>query len=329
MHAQTAKRILNRIKESKNILLIPHQNPDGDTLGAVTAMMQYLTEQGKPHAAFCATPLSLSLSFLSHTSAITTNPQIWKSQEFDTIIVFDSGDLRYAGVADYIASLPKRPFIINIDHHATNELYGDINFVITSAPSTTEILYRFFYFNNLPISKNIATSLLTGLITDTGNFTNSATTTSSLTIAGELMKKGGDMNGITTAVLKDQTIDGLRLWGTVLARAERHPELDIVYTYVTQGDLTRCNASEKEVEGISNFLNTLNEGRAAMLLKELPNGDYKGSFRTTRNDVDVSAFAKLFHGGGHKKAAGFTVSGPIHTALEHVFRALHTATETP
>ena len=318
----TARQIHRHIQGAKRLMLIPHQNPDGDALGSVAAFMQWLRTIDKAHTSFCATPITPRLKFLPHLDYITIDPAIWQDETIDTIIVFDSGDLRYAGVADYIAKLKHHPTIINIDHHITNERFGLYNMVMPGASSTTEVLYRFFSANDIEIDEHIATCLLTGLMTDTDNFTNGATSHIALAIAGELLTRGGDIHLIRNLVFRDKSIPTLQLWGAVLSRLEKNTELDIVYTYLTQADLKRFGVGEVEAEGIANFMNNLADGRAGLILKELPNGQFKGSFRTTRDDTDVAAFAKKLGGGGHKKAAGFTVDGPIAAATTTIFSTI-------
>ena len=319
MPRRTAKRIFQAIQAANKVLLVPHKNPDGDTLGSVAAMMQYLRRIHKPHVAFCATDISPKLRFLPHIEYITEQADIWQDTDIDLIIVFDSGDLGYAGIDTHVASMAVTPTIVNIDHHNTNESFGDLNLVIAHASSTTEILYHFFLLNEVSIDADIATCLLTGLVTDTGNFTNAATTASSLDIAGDLIRRGGNLDLINGWIFRDKSLRSLRLWGAILNRIAKHDDLDIVYTYVTRKDLEEHNVSEHELEELANFLNSIEEGRAGMILKEKEDGTFKGSFRTTHDHVDVSAFAKLFGGGGHKKAAGFTVEGPLELALDTVF----------
>ncbi len=317
-----AKNIYNRIMAAEKIILVPHQNPDGDTLGSVTAFIEWLRSIDKKHVAYCKTDMSPKLRYLPHVDIITQNDAVWTDPDVDMVIVFDSGDLRYAGVAEHIIKLPKKPVIINFDHHNTNEFFGDENMVNTTESSTTAVLYYFFAHNKLDITSTIATCLLTGLITDTDQFTNGATSVTSLIIGSKLMQKGGNADMIKQWIFKDKTIRGLQLWGTTLSRLVHHKELDIVYTYVTQDDLKKHLVNDAEVEGIANFLNNLNEGKSGMILKEMPDGKIKGSFRTTREDTDVSRYAKHFGGGGHKKAAGFAVDGPIENAIEYIISSL-------
>ena len=322
MPKRTAKQIYNKILIAKRVLVISHQNPDGDTLGSALAMIRFLESIGKPCTSFCATEVSERMAFLPGVKKVKSNTQIFEDPDIDLIIVLDSGDLRYAGVSQHVENMDTKPTIINIDHHPTNERYGDINLVIPTAPSTTAILYKFFVVNNIPIDSTIAACLLTGLVTDTGNFTNAATTPAALKIGSQLVIRGGDLKLINEWTLKDKSVDGLKLWGTVLQRLEHHVELDIVFTFVTQEDILKHNVGETEIEGIANFLNNLEDGRAGLILKEQNDGNIKGSFRTTRDDVDVASFARALGGGGHQKAAGFTVQGPTDRAISHVFEII-------
>lgn len=316
-----AKQIHNLIEKAENIILVTHQNPDGDALGSASSFSHYLKRINKNHTIFCATGSSPKLLSLPHLIKPQTSPKIWEILP-DLIIVLDSGDLKYAGVEEIIKNLTHDFVIINIDHHNTNTNFGHHNFVMTKAAATAEVLYYFFYYNHITIDKNMALSLLTGLITDTENFTNSGTTTNSLKIASELIHRGANFNQLKNWFLKDKSIPALKLWGAALSRLSRHEEHDIVYTYLTHLDFIDLAVDEAESEGVSNFLNNLGEGRASLLLKELESGKIKGSMRTSHDDIDVSAIARALGGGGHKKAAGFTVKGTIEEAFNKVWETI-------
>ena len=166
----------------------------------------------------------------------------------------------------------------------------------------------------------MSTALLTGIITDTGNFTNSATTPSAMLVASELLRTGGNLNVINQNTVYNQTLGSLKLWGTALSRLTRHDDQNITYTYITQKDLMECDVNDNETEGIANFLNNLDGGNISMILKETKDGQIKGSLRTTSDQHDVSSMAKQLGGGGHKKAAGFTVGGTIEEILKKILK---------
>lgn len=308
-----AKKIHQEILGAENILLVSHKNPDGDALSSGCALMQYLRQLNKNHTAYCATPISRNFNFLPLAEYFNTNPLVLTDNQFDLIIVLDSGDLFYAGLDEFLKNLDYAPIVVNIDHHATNEFFGRHNLVLAGAASTTEVLYGFFKANKIAIDKYIATCLLTGIITDTGYFSNPATTAQSLKIAAELLRLGGNLNLIQGWTLKNRSVRGLKIWGQVLSRLYKNETYDIVSTILTADDTagqTSVNAVE-EVEGIANFLNNLGEGRIVLLLKDGGDGIIKASLRTTDPLIDLSGLAKLFGGGGHAKAAGFSVKGKL------------------
>ncbi len=318
----TAKKIYREVDRAQHIILVAHPNSDGDTSGSVTALYSWLTSLNKKVDIFCTTKLSSKLEFLPNSNKIKTDTNIWNNQDIDLVIVCDSGDLGYAGISEHIKKLNKNIKIINFDHHNTNNYFGDLNMVIDTEASTTAVLYRFFYYNKVKINRDMATSLLTGLVTDTNHFSNSATTKTSLHIASKLVEFGADIKKIRKHIVKDKNIGGLKLWGTVLSRINHDKKLDLVYTHISQEDIKKHKATESDVEGVANFLNSLNEGSFALILKELEDKKVKGSFRTTQDNLDVSAMAKHFGGGGHKKAAGFTIDVDIENAVEYITKEL-------
>ncbi|PLX26254.1 hypothetical protein C0581_04885 [Candidatus Parcubacteria bacterium] len=320
MPQRTAKLIHEKILEKDRFLLVTHQNPDGDAIGSVNALGEMLHTLEKDYTIFCATPASDQFDFLPHTTHITSDPDIWK-HSYDVIIVCDAGDLRYAGVDELIRHQAD-PFIINIDHHASNEGFGHLNLVIEAASSTTEILHNYFMLNECEINRTTATALLTGLITDTGNFSNSGTSRQALSTASKLIRYGARLNHIRRHVLQDKTLPTFKLWGIVLSRLENKEGFDFVYTYITQKDLVQCGLTEEHLEGIANLMNNLNEGKATFVIKEKQDGSVKVSMRTVRDDVDLSKIAQMFGGGGHKKAAGFDVPGPMDIALDTIWSTL-------
>lgn len=313
----TAKQILEAIEKAKSILLIPHQNPDGDALGASSAFGLWLQNFGKDFSYYCKTNASPRFSYLP-IEKLTSDPSIWE-QSFDVVVVFDSGDLRYAGVDEYVAKIRGDITLINIDHHATNEYFGDLNFVDIKASSTSEMVQRFFAINHITLQKEIATSLLTGFITDTDNFTNGATSSFALSSVSNLIKSGGAMAPIQNRVYKNISIPALKVWGSMLSRLSHNTEHDMVYTYIHLQDIIEAKIEESELEGLANFMNMIEEGAAKIILKEIEPKKWKGSFRTTRDDIDVSLFAKAMNGGGHKKAAGFKVEGEVEEAFSTIF----------
>jgi bifunctional oligoribonuclease and PAP phosphatase NrnA len=304
------QKIKDEITKTKEVLIIAHQNPDGDALGSLLGMHHLLQHLHITDHLFCASPIPDYLQFLPGVAAVSADPDMLLTKEFQLIIIVDSGDLEYAGVADYFRQLKGLPIVINIDHHPTNRHYGHINLVDTTASSTAEIIYHLLDYFRLPIPKDVATALLTGILTDTGSFSNLSTTPSSMEAASRLMAHGARVKEIISYTFHNKSLSQLQLWGRALSRLKEDPATGIVTTVLTKKDFEELGLEESS-EGIANFLNNVEKARAIVVLTEKGDGIIKASMRTTRPDVDVSKIAKFFGGGGHKKASGFSIKGKL------------------
>lgn len=308
----TAKKIYSELAKARQILLITHQSTDGDAVGAISALAQFLTRQSKSFVIFAKGPLPTNLNFLPFFDELKTDPQILADKIFDLVVMLDTSDLRHTGVADILEKiLGSGATLINIDHHYTNQQIGSFNLVMPEASSTSEVLYNFFEANHITLDKSIATALLTGIITDTENFSNPGTTDKALKAAARLVSKGGQFNLITRRVFRQRSINILKVWGRVLARLSINPRTGIAKTIIVQDDLRDWEIDDEAVEGISNFLNNVEGVKFSLVLKEKNDGTLRGSLRTTRDDVDVAKLALILGGGGHRKAAGFTVKAVL------------------
>lgn len=300
-------RLHDAVRTAQRFLLVAHKKPDGDTLGASSSFLNWLIREGKTVTAFCLDQPSAAFRFIDNIHRYTSDPAVF-DKEYDLVIVFDSGSLQYCGVADHLPRLKPGYLFVNIDHHATNERYGHLNLVFTEASSTAEVVHRFFEANNIPPDARIATSLLTGLFTDTGNFTNSGTTAFSLEAASRLIAAGARHTDILKHIWSVKNIDLLKLWGKVLSRLQYNARLDLAATYILKEDV--LDLPSDITDGISNFLSAVvGQAETILVLKELPTGEVQGSLRSHKRNV--SKVAGLLGGGGHKKAAGFTIRGKI------------------
>lgn len=308
---QLFKKIDETIKKADKVIVISHQNPDGDALGSLLGMRHYLKHQNIKHNLFCISPVPEYLKFLPDIDSITNDEKILIDGQHDLVIILDSGDLQYAGVDHHFRKLKGLPIVINIDHHPTNQHYGHINLVHPKASSTSEIIYHFIDYLRLPFNKEVATQLLTGILTDTGSFSNLSTTPSSMEVSSRLMAHGARVKEITQNAFQNKSLAQLQLWGRALSRLKEDKKTGIISTVLTQKDFDELNMNDESSEGIANFLNSVEKARAILVLREKSDGTIKGSLRTTMPNVDVSKIAKFFGGGGHKKAAGFTVKGKL------------------
>lgn len=323
-NSATQRQIKQAIDDAKNIVIVPHKNPDPDALGAALSLYEYIHSLGKQVHIFNQTGASKKFEFMPHLGEITSDPALWVDSTIDLIIVVDSGDLEYAGVIQYIENLKHHPRLINIDHHKTNVLFGDINLVNLESSSTSEIMFFFFKHNRIPMTANMATNLIAGIMYDTDNFTNSATQYTSLFATSDLVRHGGRFNFVKEHLYRDKSVDILKLWGEVLGRLQHHQEHDIVYTFITCQDLDKYQVTEDDLRGFSNFLSNIKDGSGTVFFKERNDGTIRASMRTVYDHIDMSAIAKHFGGGGHKKACGFEIAGPIDTAFDRFFTEIET-----
>ena len=294
-------------------LLISHKNPDGDTLGSMLAMWNTLSRENIPALPFCVDQPSEAFQFLPGVRSIVDDPEAAREFRPTVIVVFDAGNLDYAGVADLVAGIrEEKPVatLIVVDHHYTNKRYGDLNLVVDTSSSTAEITAGLLRAGGVSFSTAIAQCLLTGVVTDTGAFSNAATTTESLVLASRLLEGGAKLSTILEHTFRNKNIPTLKLWGKIFSELKQTPDGSVV-AFISQADIEHFGVNEEGTESIANFLQTIGDAKMIAVIKELPSGELKGSLRTTRDDVDVSAIAVSYGGGGHKKAAGFPTAGRL------------------
>jgi len=232
------------------------------------------------------------------------------SVPYDLIVTCDTGDRHQLGKLDSdYADIFDKVTVINIDHHASNSNFGDINYVFPDCASTTEVLYPILeelQGENDFIDADVATLLLTGLIADTGSFVHSNTSPSAFRLASKLLAKGARQQDIIKNLFKTKPLAMLKLWGKVLSKLKFDPTYNIAWSSITNDDLQSCSAKLEHGEGIIDELLTNAPGtRIAMLLKEKEPGLISGSLRSTTDEANVSDVAGIFDGGGHVRAAGF------------------------
>ncbi len=303
------QQIFKDIEKANNILLITHKKPDGDALGSLCAMIAALENFKKQYTAFVLDNISKNFLFLPNIEKISGS--YGNLFDYDLIISLDVGDLSYTNIeAESLGKYGGK--IINIDHHFAGTDFGHLNVKIPEASSTAEILANIFRSVKIDINKALATCLLTGILTDTHNFSNPATTIDSLKLASDLMLKGAKIQEIIKHCFYNKSFISVKFLGKVFDKLIKNERYNMVIAVVTLKDLEEIKEVDEDVtEGIANFLNDMAGVDIILVLKEQEKGNIRGSLRTTKENVDVSKLAVLFGGGGHKKAAGFSVPGNI------------------
>jgi bifunctional oligoribonuclease and PAP phosphatase NrnA len=306
MKDENYDNLWGKIQESEKILIIGHRKPDGDALGSMCAMKLWLDSIGKDSTMACIDKPASRYSFIPLIDEITN---AMDPAAYDLIVMVDCGAHYMSGFhVEYPEILENKEKLINIDHHASNDDFGGLNIVDEYESSATMIIYDIFRYFDIEITPEIATCLLTGIYNDTGSFMHSNTSEDVFRVSADLLAKGAQISQMIKALFKSMSVNSMRSWGKALMNAKVTDD-NFVLSVVRENELLETQDSE-QLGGVIDYLNMVPNVKFAMLLKE-ERGQIKGSFRTKRDDVDLSKIAALYGGGGHPKASGFAMNGRI------------------
>lgn len=299
------KQIHDLLMGAKRPVFISDERIDGDSLGASLAMADFMAQRGVRVPVYVPTAIPEQYVGLPRIDLCTFDKGVFDDAQIDVVVVFDcSDDLYVKGLVDLI---PGTPTVVNIDHHDTNNRYGDINQVIVGAPATAYVIYHFFEANSILPSRDAATCMLTGICFDTSAFSNGATNDSALDVSSTLVLHGARIQDVIRTMFMNRSVSALRVWGAALERLTEHDSINAVTTYLTRKDIDDNFVTDDEIDGLSNFLNLVTDTNTLCVLRETLQGDVKASMRSLTQDV--GEIAKRYNGGGHKRAAGFTLAG--------------------
>lgn len=299
------KAAFKEIKEAKNILLVTHFNPDGDALSSICAMSEFLIQIGKKFTAFCYDTPPFQFNFLPHIEKVSSNIDKLVFENFDLIIAFDCGSISRTKLEEQIFNKTKKQKFIEFDHHPKVDDFSDIEIRLAKASSTTEVLYLFFKKNKFLINKNIANCILTGILTDTGNFLYPSTSDRAIKIASEMLIYGARFPTIIENTWRNKSLSAMNIWGKAMNNLQINKKYNFAFSLLSYKDIENSDATEEELEGLPGFLSNLHDIKALLWLRETKDGLLKGSLRTKDANIDISELAKLLSGGGHAKASGF------------------------
>ncbi|KKU49101.1 hypothetical protein A3D60_01635 [Candidatus Uhrbacteria bacterium RIFCSPHIGHO2_02_FULL_47_29] len=306
------RKALEALLGAKNPIFILLQSVDADALGSTMALVHALEKAGVQPTIFCASAIPTFLQFLVKGRVIENDGNKLNLEHYDLAIVTDAGSIHRTGIQSKLeAYVQNGGRLLNIDHHHVHEPFGTVNLIDEMASATAVLVYDILKLGGWAIDADIATSILVGIVADTDNFSNAGTTMRALTIAAECYAKGAEVRQVWRGLYRHQPLQALQLWGLILSRLERNDRWGIVATIILQEDFKRHGLSDEAIDGLANFLSSLSDTKATMVLTEILDNQIKGSLRTTRDDIDVSKLATALGGGGHKKAAGFTVPGRL------------------
>lgn len=284
------------IKSAKHIVFASHINPDTDTLGSAIGMMLSLAFMQKHSSLYNVGSAPISLSFLPQVDALTQE----FPQDCDLVISFDCANKErlHLPMGDYK--------IINIDHHASNTLYGDENIVNPLAPSAASVVLEFLDAIGVKPTKEAATCLYAALADDTGFFQYGSLAKKLFLDAAYLIECGAEAPFVTRCLTQKEPLSKIKLHSSILSTLEMMANGKLAFLYMTREALKTANANEEEADGVVETARSIDGVEVGLFLRELENGDIRGSLRS-KTAADVDKIAAIFGGGGHIRAAGFTL----------------------
>lgn len=315
LNVNQTSQALHTMESAKRIICMCHSNPDGDALGSLLGLIIMLRRKfpSMTIVPICKDDAPGSFHYLPlvHTIEHTYVPV-----SGDLFISLDSGDAKQTGFLEELPDLfdPEKSkhmgvTTMKIDHHHTGSIFTQMNFVDSKASSTAEIIVDLADALNFDIPREAATCLLTGIYTDSGSMMHSNTTSRVYRTCARLLRAGADQKTIVLNVFRTSKLSTLKLWGRMLEKISISEEGGAV-SAVTAGDFRATGADFSELTGAIDYVNSIPGMKFSLILSER-DGKVKGSLRTLRDDIDVSAMAKKFDGGGHKRAAGFSINGTL------------------
>ena len=298
-------RIVELVRKRDRFLVTSHVNPDGDAVAAQLALRFILLSLGRSCTVVAGQPVPRVYRFLPGAGEILVRRR-HSLRPYTAAFVLDCGSRARA------SALPARKVpltVVNIDHHVSNAGYGDINWIRPGASSTCEMIYDLARRLRVPLERDLAVNLYTGILTDTGSFQYSSTTPRSMSIASRLLRSGVDAHEVAGNVYENAEYESLRLLGRVLSRMGRSCNGRVSWVTFTHDELSSLsNASE--TEEFVNYARSLDSAVLALGLKEVVPGEIRVSLRS-KGEVNVSDLASRHGGGGHRNAAGCTLHGSL------------------
>ena len=299
----TLDNILEEINNAETIAILTHENPDGDAIGSALALYNSLKQIGKnPDVIIPEYPRTFE--FLPSTDEIKKESNI---EKYDLAISVDCATIKMLnGFAKYFEDAKVR---INIDHHSSNTMFGDYNYVSPDAPACAQVLIVVLRYLKVDITKEIGTCLLTGIITDTGGFKYSGVTAETFEFVAWLLNMGINVSKIYRRVLQIKTRPNFELNRIAANRLEFYEDGKVAFTYITKEDAEKVGAQSGDHEGIVDIGRSIDGVEVSIFLHE-KDGMYKVSLRSN-SYVNVSDIGIIFNGGGHINAAGFSSNLPL------------------
>ncbi|HZV51300.1 MAG TPA: bifunctional oligoribonuclease/PAP phosphatase NrnA [Candidatus Dormibacteraeota bacterium] len=320
---QQADRLKDLCERYDEILILGHKDADGDTLGCSLAFAEALETLGKTVHVVIPPALPQKYAWMPGFDRIRPAPPA--GAEVRLVLFFDAGNMERSG--DAIDHVTERATIVNVDHHASNSRFGDVNIIDPDASAVGQMCLEMLEQFGWRVTPTMATNLYTALLTDTGGFRHENTTPAALRDAARLAALGADPSYVATMVYKSRPPTTLRLCGLALAGIQIEMDGRLAWARVTRKMLHEAGAVMAEAEEIIDNVNSIAGLEVAVVFKEINARLTKISVRS-RGEVDAAWLCERFSGGGHPRAAGAEIGQPLERAVPMVLAAVRQAIET-
>lgn len=306
--------ILRHLRKSSRVLVASHVHPDGDAVGALVAAALALEAMGKRVTLYNESRIPAVYRFLPAVDRIRRKLAL--ADVHDTAVVLDCGDLARVGPAG-AEMIDRVPTVINVDHHVTNSRFGDLHLIDTAACATAELVYRLVTALGIPIDRDMATAIYTGIFTDTGSFRFANTNQAAFSICNEMVSRGVAPYRVAKRVYGSYSLGRIKLLNLALDSLEISPDGRWSFMTLTRDMFVETGTQTEDIDGMINYAKRIEDVQVAVLIQEPPAADGPTPERrinvSLRSDgqVDVAALATAFGGGGHPRAAGFSTDGSV------------------
>ncbi|MBR2442639.1 MAG: bifunctional oligoribonuclease/PAP phosphatase NrnA [Clostridia bacterium] len=306
------EQITNKLKSAKQVCIFTHMRPDGDAIGSALALSYALEYMGVKNEVCVETEIPQNLAFLEDLDKIQRAPK----EEFDLLVTVDCSDEQRLGALQDTFYLAKRKKIdtVNIDHHVSNTRFAKYNFVRTCAANCMNIA-SFIEYMGAPFDRKIATYLMVGLLTDSGNFSHDDVDEESLLLAAKLVKAGADIRYLNDKLFKSQKKERAALFAKTMSGIRYYHDNRFAAVYISMENMKQTGADQSMTEGFVDFPLNIEGVEIAASILEVKRGQYRISLRS-KEYADVNKMAATYGGGGHIRAAGCMMFGDIEEVFD-------------
>jgi phosphoesterase RecJ-like protein len=312
-------QVIELIEKNNTFAITSHIRPDGDSLGSSLALCWILRGLGKDAEVIMCDMVPHSYSRLPGANEVRVVKDV--DRAYDAVFVIECSDVTRPGLPSL-----KDQFVVNIDHHSTTLLFGNLNWIDSTAAAVGEMIYNLAKAIGSKINPEIASCVYAALLTDTGSFHFSNTTERTFKIASELVRHGAQPAKLSQAIFYNYPYAKVQLTGAVLSTLKRDDSGRIAWITMTKEAMDETGANEDDSDGIISYPLTIGDVEAVAFFRELATQTYRISLRS-KNRVNVARVAEQFGGGGHANAAGFTIKANYEQLSREVIEKLKEAVD--